>query len=97
MIKITVPSVMTRNQAGIAKTSGKAYNMDFQTVYAYVIGKDGKVAPFPEKTEIILDKDNHGIPISYPVGEYQLSPASLYIDRTGNFAVAPRLVPLNAR
>ena len=97
MIKVSVPAVMTRNQAGIGKTSGKPYNMDFQTVYVHTIGKDGKPAPFPEKTEIILDKDTHGLPLSYGVGEYQLSPASIYVDRTGNLAVAPRLIPLNAR
>lgn len=94
MIKVSIPAVITRNQAGVGKTSGKAYNMDFQTVYIHTIGKDGKPNPFPEKTEIILDKNDQGQPLVYAVGEYQLHPASLYVDRSGNLAVAPRLAPL---
>lgn len=94
MIKVSIPAVITRNQAGVGKTSGKAYNMDFQTVYVHTIGKDGKPNPFPEKTEIILDKNDQGQPLVYAAGEYQLHPASLYVDRSGNLAVAPRLAPI---
>lgn len=96
IVKVSVPSVITRNQSGIGKTSGKSYNMDFQTVYVHTIGRDGKPAPFPEKTEIILDKNEQGQPLVYAVGEYQLHPASLYVDRSGNLAVAPRLAPIAA-
>lgn len=96
MIKVSVPSVVTRNQAGIGKTSNKPYNMDFQTVYAHTIGKDGKPNPFPEKTEIILERNEQGQPLVYAIGEYQLHPGSLYVDRSGNLAVAPRLAPLVA-
>ena len=97
MIKVSVPSVITRNQSGIGKASGKAYNMDFQTVYVHLLDKDGKPAPFPEKTEIILSKNDQGQPLVYAAGEYQLHPASLYVDRSGNIAVAPRLAPITAR
>ena len=97
MIKVSVPAVVTRNMSGVGKTSGKSYNMDFQTVYVHTIGRDGKVAPFPEKVEIILDKNEQGQPLVYAPGEYQLHPASVYVDRSGNLAVAPRLVSIPAQ
>jgi hypothetical protein len=96
MIKVSVPSAVVRNQSGIGKTSGKAYNMDFQTVYLHTVGRDGKVAPFPEKVEIILDRNEQGQPLPYAPGEYQLHPSSVYVGRDGNPAVALRLAPLTA-
>ena len=96
MIKVSVPgpAPVTRNQAGIGKTSGKPYNMDFQTVYLHTVGKDGKTAPFPEKIEIILDKNEQGQPLVYAPGEYLLHPSSVYVGRDGNVAVAPRLAAI---
>ncbi|MFS2101961.1 single-stranded DNA-binding protein [Variovorax sp. Varisp85] len=94
MIKVSIPAVVTRNMTGIGKTSQKPYNLEFQTVYVHTIGKDGKPAPFPEKLEIILDRNEQGQPLVYAVGEYLLHPSSLYVDRTGSLAVAPRLAPL---
>lgn len=97
MIRITVPPMPIRNMTGIGKASGKAYNMDFQTCYAHVMGKDGKPLPYPEKIEIVLDKGADGLPMSYAPGEYQLAPGSLYVNRNGSLEVAPKLVPLVAK
>lgn len=97
MIKVSVPKLPLRNMSGIGKTSGKSYNMDFQTVYVHLFDKDGQPLPYPEKTEIILAKNDQGQPLAYAPGEYQLHPASLYVDRSGNIAVAPRLAPITAR
>jgi hypothetical protein len=97
VIKVSVPKGPTRNMSGIGKTSGKPYNMDFQTVYLHTVGRDGAVAPFPEKVEIILDKNEQGQPMAYPPGEYQLHPSSVYVGRDGNPAVALRLAPLPAQ
>lgn len=94
MIRISVPQMPVRNMAGIGKTSGKPYSLDFQTAYAHVMGKDGKPLPYPEKIEIILDKGSDGLPMAYAPGEYQLAPGSLYVDRNGSLAVAPKLIPL---
>ncbi len=93
MIKVTVPTAETRNMQGISKTSGKPYNLFFQTVYFHLTDKTGNPAPFPEKSEVILDKDEVGNPKSYAPGNYILHPSSIYIDRLGNLSVAPRLVP----
>lgn len=94
MIKVSVVSNAVRNMNGIGRTSGKPYDMNFQTVYLYTVGKDGKTAPFPEKVEIILDKDDKGQPLAYAPGEYQLHPSSIYVGRDGNVEVAPRLVAI---
>lgn len=93
MIKVTVTSADTRQMQGTSKTSGKAYNLFFQTVYAHTLDKNGNPLPFPEKVEIILDKDEVGNPKAYAPGAYVLHPASLYVDRNGSFGVAPKLVP----
>lgn len=91
MIKFTVPALPIRNMKGIGKTSGKPYDMNFQTVYAHTSDQSGQPLPFPEKTEIILPTDK---PNGYPPGMYTLSPDSLYVGRNGNLEVAPKLVAL---
>ena len=92
MLKISVTSAEVRNQRGNAKASGKPYDLYFQTVYVHTFDRSGKPNPYPEKTEIILDKDEHGSPLVYPVGDYILAPSSIYVSRNGDMAVQPRLV-----
>lgn len=94
MIQISVKSTEVRNQSGNAKASGKPYSLNFQTVYAHTYDRNGKPNPYPEKVEIILEKDEHGAALFFPIGEYTLAPQSLYVDRSGNFAVSPRLMKL---
>ena len=78
------------------KTSGKAYSLNFQTVFMWLVDRHGKPEPYPTKVEIILEKNEQGAALFYPVGEYTLAPQSVYVDRSGNLAIAPRLVPLKA-
>lgn len=94
MIKITVPSLPIRNMSGLAKATQKPYNLDFQTIYCHTMDKQGNPLPFPEKSEVILEKGPDGLPMAYQPGEYQLAPTSLYVDRQGSLAVAPKLIPL---
>lgn len=89
MIKITVPQLPPRRMTGTSK-AGKAYDMTFQTIYCHTSDQTGQPLPFPEKSELILAKDAQ----PFPPGDYTLSPDSLYVDRDGRLAVAPRLVPL---
>lgn len=91
MIKVTVTSPDVRNMSGNAKTSGKPYSLNFQTVWLHTFDKQGNPNPYPEKVEIILEKDQSGAALFYPVGEYIMHPSSIYVDRLGNVAVAPRL------
>ncbi len=93
MLKATVVSSETRNMQGLAKLTNKPYSMFIQTVYFHTFDKSGNPNPFPEKAEIILEKDEVGNPKYYAVGEYVLHPSSLYLDRNGSLVVAPKLVP----
>lgn len=90
MIRITVPALPVRNMKGVGKTSGKPYDLNIQTVYCHTSDTEGNPLPFPEKSEVILDAGQQ----PYAAGDYTLSPASLYVDRQGRLAVAPKLVPL---
>jgi Helix-destabilising protein len=94
MIKVTVTSTDVRRQQGVGKVSGKAYDMSFQTVWMHTFGKNGEALPYPEKVEIILEKDKDGAALFHAPGEYQLHPSSIYVDARGNVAVAPRLVAM---
>jgi hypothetical protein len=92
MIQVSVTSTEVRNQSGNAKASGKPYSLNFQTVWVHTHDKTGKRNPYPEKTEIILEKNEQGAALFYPIGEYVLAPESVYVDRSGNLAVSPRLI-----
>lgn len=89
MILITVYDTPIRRLKGTS-AAGKAYDMTIQTAYASVSDSAGNPLPVPEKFEIVLDREQ----APYPAGQYQLSPASLYVDRQGRLAVAPRLAPV---
>ena len=86
MIKVSVPAGATRT---ITAKTGKVYHL--QTVYFHVIGRDGKPALYPEKSDVFLDNDEHGNPKVYKAGEYQLHPSAIYVDDKGRLGVAPRL------
>ena len=92
MIKVSVKSTEVRNQSGIAKASGKPYALNFQTVWIHTYERGGQPMPYPEKVEIILDKDKDGAALYYAPGEYTLHPSSIYVDRNGGLSVAPKLV-----
>lgn len=92
MMKVTVSSTDVRHFSGNAKVSGKPFNLAFQKVWLHTYDRSGNLNPYPEKVEIILEKDEDDVALFYPVGEYILHPSSIYVDRFGNLAVAPRLV-----
>ena len=96
MIQVSVTSTEVRNQSGTAKATGKPYSLNFQTAWFHTVDRQGVKNPYPEKAEIILEKNEQGAALFYPVGEYTLAPQSVYVDRSGNLAIAPRLVPLKA-
>jgi len=95
MIKVTVLDTPIRNMSGISKTSGKPYDMHFQTIWLHTVSPEGVPSPFPEKTEIILDRDKAtGRTSPYAPGDYTLHPSSVRISSQGNPEVALRLMPL---
>lgn len=93
MIRITVAQTTVRELKGNAKVSGKPYHMRMQTAYAHTVDRDGNPPPFPERFEVILDTDQQ----PYAVGEYQLHPSAVYVDRNGNLQCSPRLTPLKQK
>ena len=94
MLKVTVTKTDVRNQSGNAKATGKPYSLNFQEVYVHTYDRTGSPNPYPEKVEIILEKDKDGAALYHPPGEYMLAPSSVYVDRSGNLAVSPRLIPV---
>lgn len=94
MIQVSVKSTEPRNQRGNAAKTGKPYNMYFQECWAFTVDRNGNPSPYPVKSELILDVDDQGRPMIYPVGDYTLAQSSVYIDRNGSWAIFPRLVPL---
>jgi len=97
MIKVTINSTDIRNHSGTSVKTGKPYNMSFQTMWVHLSDRQGNVNPYPEKVETILDRNEQGQPLVYPVGEYGLSDSSVYIDRNGNWALRPVLVAAKVR
>lgn len=97
MIKVSVTSTEVRNQSGNAKASGKPYSLNFQEVWVHTSDRKGNPNPYPEKVEVILEKNEQGAALFYPVGDYVLSPNSIYVDRNGSLAISPRLVPVKPR
>lgn len=93
MIKVSVTSTEVRNQSGNVKATGKPYSLNFQTVWFHTFDRHGNPNPYPEKVEIILEKAPDGAALFNPIGEYTLAPSSIYIDRNGNLALSPKLVP----
>lgn len=93
MIRFTVPALPLRQMKGIGKTSQKPYDFHVQTVYVHTVDLEGKPSPFPEKTELSHDKPED----AYAPGEYQLAPASIYVDRMGRLAIGAKLVALKPR
>jgi len=76
--------------------AGKPATMHKQECYVQLMDAQGKKKPYPEKTSVSLQTDEHGRPIVYQPGVYTLHPSSFYLDRFGALTVAPRLVPAKA-
>lgn len=92
MIKISISSPEFRELRGVGKTSGKPYHLRIQTAHAWSVDRDGAVAEFPDKFEIVLEDGQ----FPYQRGQYTLAPSALYVNRDGRLEVSPRLVPLPA-
>ena len=97
VIKIEVKSsdIATRNV--VAKTgsrAGQAFQIRNQIAYAYVIGLNGDVAPYPEKIELRLDDQQP----PYPPGMYTIDPGCLYVGKFSALTLGPvRLRPVATR
>lgn len=92
MLKVTVASAALDNIAGISKISGKPYSLFKQTVYFHTVDKDGVELLYPEKGNLLVERDAQGNGLAYAPGIYDLHPSSFKLDRNGSLEVATRLV-----
>lgn len=92
MIRIEVtPEIRTKS--GIAKATGKPYEINEQVAYAHLLGTDGSATRYPER--ILLPVRRGEQPLA--PGDYQPTAASFYVGEYGVLAFSPRLVPLAPR
>lgn len=88
MIKISVEAVVINQRQGSMK-NGKPFPRE-QMVYAYLMDKEGKPKPHPVEAKVTLWDDDKPLAI----GMHTLAPQSIYIDKYGAFALAPKVVPV---
>lgn len=88
MLKVTVETTVVDVKNGTSAKTGKPYSIREQEAWIFAYGKDGKPYPHPQKFKVTLDDDQ---PEPYPLGQYIIDPASLYIDRFGQLAIRARL------
>lgn len=93
MLKVTVETEAVDVKNGTSAKTGKPYSIREQEAWILMYGKDGKPYPHPQKFKLTLDDDQEK---PYPLGQYILDPASLYIDRFGQIAIRARLRPAPA-
>ena len=88
MLKVSVETEVVDVKSGIGAKTGKPYNIREQEAWMYGYGRDGQPQKHPQKIKLTLDDDQ---PNAYPVGQYILDPASIYVDRFGQPAIRARL------
>lgn len=88
MLKVSVETEVFDSKSGIAAKTGKPYNIREQEAWMYCCGRDGQVQKHPQKIKLTLDDDQK---LPYPIGQYILDPASIYVDRFGQPAIRARL------
>lgn len=93
MLKVEVSTLVVDTKNGTSAKTGKPYSIREQEAWITCYGKDGKPYPHPQRMKVTLDDDQ---PEPYPLGQYILDPASIYIDRFGQVAIRARLRPAPA-
>lgn len=97
MIKIEIHTSELQTFNYISKRDQKPGTIHKQEAYVYLLDRQGKQKPYPEKTSLNVPTDQNGHPKAYPAGVYQLHPSSFYLDRFGSISVAPVLAPLPSK
>lgn len=89
MIKIEVRDAVATVR-NITSKAGKELQFREQAAYAFTLDRNGAVRPYPESIRINLRDGQE----PYAVGMYTLAPASVWVDRFGGLALAPKLAPV---
>lgn len=90
MIKVLIHKPEVRFIDYVSKKTGQPAQLRAMEGYAFTVNSHGESAPFPEKFEFLLEKDQ----TAFAPGEYTLHPSSVYVDRQGKLAMAVRLAPV---
>ena len=88
MLKVSVETEVVDVRSGVAAKTGKPYTIREQEAWMYGYGRDGQQQKHPQKIKVTLDDDQDK---AYPIGQYILDPASIYVDRFGQVAIRARL------
>lgn len=91
MIKFTVEAKQEITQRQGTMKNNKPFPRE-QTVYAYVLDREGNPQPHPQRAKITLWDGEEAL----KPGTYTLAPQSIYIDKYGAFALAPKVVAVGA-
>jgi hypothetical protein len=89
MIRIEVTSEVLV-KSGIAKATGKPYEIREQVAFAHIPNSDGSPSRYPQR--ILLPVRRDAVPIE--AGDYQPTAASFYVGDFGSLAFSPRLTPI---
>lgn len=89
MIKVLIHRADVR-VINYTNKAGQAAQLRAQEGYAFTVNAQGEPAPFPEKFEFLLDKDQP----PYAAGDYQLHPSAFFVDRNDRLALSVRLAPV---
>lgn len=93
MIRIEVtPEILIKS--GIAKVSGKPYEIHEQVGYAHLVDRNGKPRQYPERVLLRVERNERGDFIGLPAGDYQPTSASFYVGDYGQLNFSPRLVAI---
>lgn len=90
MIKVLIHKGEARVINYTSKQTGQPGQLRAQEGYAFTVNATGEPAPFPEKFEFLLDKDQ----APYAAGEYTLHSSAFYVDRNNRLALSVRLAPV---
>lgn len=92
MIKILIHKGDVRLINYKDKRDGSDRQLRAMEGYAFTVNAAGEPAPFPEKFEFLLERDQPPV----APGEYTLHPSSFYVDRQNKLALAVRLAPVKS-
>lgn len=88
MLRVQVETTIIDTKNGTSARTGKPYSIREQEAWMYCYDKEGKPYQHPQKISLQLEDDQKD---PYPVGQYILDPASIYVGKFGQVCIRARL------
>lgn len=95
MLRVKVETTNVDERSG--EKNGRQWRMRNQEAWIYLVGKDGKEAPFPTAIKVPLEvARNEGEPNQPPFveGEYNLPASAIYVKKFGDLAISTKALKL---